>query len=518
MLFNSITFILLFLPVALAGFYGLARVGPRWAAAWLVLVSFVFYSWWAAGLVFLLAGSIAFNFGCGTAILRAGESDRWKGLFLIFGVTGNLLTLFYFKYFFPLVDWFSLHGFIAGPLTYSVILPLGISFFTFTQIGYLVDCKGGVVKTSNFLDYCLFVTFFPHLIAGPILHHREILPQFANPETYRFQYRNLAVGVTLFLMGLAKKDFLADSLAPHANAVFSNLSHPSLLESWNGTLSYSLQLYFDFSGYSDMAIGLALMFGVRFPANFDSPYRAASIIDFWQRWHMTLTRYLTLYLYNPVALAVSRYRMAHGKSVSRQAISTVEGFVSMIAFPTIYTMALAGIWHGAGLQFMIFGLLHGIYLVINHAYRSFGPRVPSDPPHPLWRFSTDVAKIAMTYLAVLVAQVFFRASSVHEAIEVLKGMTGLYGLAHGHAFKEMSPLPSARWIVCLGILFSMVWLMPNSLQILRKYEPCLSKLRSTSLLNFEWKPTLAWSFATALVALIALLDVTGVTEFIYFRF
>ena len=470
------------------------------------------------GWSFFWFGSILFNFTCGAFILGLGENDRRRGWLLTLGVTGNLLVLFYYKYFFPLLNWFGLHGFIAHTHLYSILLPLGISFFTFTQIGYLVDCKGGVVKKSNFLDYCLFVTFFPHLIAGPILHHREILPQFANPETYRFRYRNLAIGIALFTMGLAKKDFLADSLAPHANVVFNHLVRPSLLESWNGALSYSLQLYFDFSGYSDMAIGLALMFGVRFPANFDSPYRAASIIDFWQRWHMTLTRYLTLYLYNPVALWVSRYRLAHGKSVSRKAIGTVEGFVAMIAFPTIYTMALAGIWHGAGLQFMIFGLLHGIYLAINHAYRSFGPRVPETPPHPVWRVTANVGKIALTYFAVIIAQVFFRASSVHEAVEMLKGMTGLYGLAHWRSFQTMDSMPSLRWLICLGILFFIVWFMPNSLQILRNYEPCLSKLRSTSLFHFHWKPNAAWGLATATVAILALLEITGVTEFIYFRF
>jgi D-alanyl-lipoteichoic acid acyltransferase DltB (MBOAT superfamily) len=416
------------------------------------------------------------------------------------------------------VNWFGAHGLISHSHFYSILLPLGISFFTFTQIGYLVDCKGGIVKSSRLLDYCLFVTFFPHLIAGPILHHREILPQFANPETYRFQYRNLAVGVTLFAIGLLKKDFLADTLAPHANAVFNNLAGPSFVESWNGILSYSLQLYFDFSGYSDMAIGLALMFGVRFPANFDSPYRAASIIDFWQRWHMTLTRYLTLYLYNPVALWVSRYRMARGKSVSRQAISTIEGFTSMIAFPTIYTMALAGIWHGAGPQFFVFGLLHGIYLVINHAYRSFGPRVPAKPPHPVWRFTADLGKIALTYLAVLVAQVYFRASSLHEAGEILRGMIGFHGWSHPRSYQIMDSHPSIRWACCLGVLFMVVWTMPNSLQILRLYEPTLSKLRSTSLVQFAWRPTLAWSLATAVVAFVALLEITGVTEFIYFRF
>jgi len=324
------------------------------------------------------------------------------------------------------------------------------------------------------------------------------------------------------VIGLGKKVVIADYFIANVSEAFADAHGLPFFPAWDGVLSYSLQLYFDFSGYSDMAIGLALLFGLRFPANFNSPYRAASIIDFWQRWHMTLTRYLTLYLYNPLALWVSRRRLAQGKSVSRQAIATPGGFFSMIAIPTFYTMILAGVWHGAGLQFLIFGLLHGAYLTINHAWRSFGPRVPATPPHPFLRFTATVAKVALTYLGVIVAQVFFRAASVHDAIRLLKGMLGVYGI-FGHAVAPWSPaFVSPRLALLHGVvlagLYLVIWTMPNSLQLLDSCKPTLSKILRDSPISFEAKPTLAWGIVLGFVGAVALLEITGMTEFLYFRF
>jgi alginate O-acetyltransferase complex protein AlgI len=510
MLFNSLSFLLLFLPVALLGFYGLGLVGQKWASVWLVAASFVFYTWWTASLVFLLAGSIAFNFTCGVLLLRAEGREKLQSLLLALGIAGDLSLLIYYKYFFSLLNWLGYHGVLHLPQPYAVILPLGISFFTFTQIGYLVDCKGGVVKENRLLDYCLFVTFFPHLIAGPILHHREMMPQFANPATFRFRWENLAVGAALFSIGLAKKLLIADQLIWNINLAFDVPQGPGFLAAWDGALSFSLQLYFDFSGYSDMACGLAILFGLRFPANFNSPYRAESIIDFWQRWHMTLTRYLTLYLYNPVALWVSRRRVAQGKSVSRKAISTLEGFLSMIALPTFYTMALAGIWHGAGLTFLVFGLLHATYLTINHAWRSFGRRVADQVLHPVHAALITCGKIALTYVAVVVAEVVFRATTVHHALNFLGGMAGLHG-RNGYEGGKTH-------FLLLAAAFAMVWTMPNSLQILDRFTPTLTKIKLDSLIVFQWKPNLAWAVIFALLAATAFMYVTGTTEFLYFRF
>jgi alginate O-acetyltransferase complex protein AlgI len=509
MLFNSLTFLLVFVPLSMLGYYGLSLVGRKWEALWLVFVSFVFYTWWTASLVFLLAGSIAFNFTCGVLILRTQGREKLQTLLLALGIAGDLSLLIYYKYFFSLLNWLGYHGVLTLTHPYAVILPLGISFFTFTQVGYLIDCKGGVVKENRLLDYCLFVTFFPHLIAGPILHHREMMPQFADPRTFRFGWENMAVGLTLFIIGLAKKVVIADNLVWAVSVAFST-ANPGLLAAWDGALSFSLQLYFDFSGYSDMACGLAILFGLRFPANFNSPYRAQSIIDFWQRWHMTLTRYLTLYLYNPVALAISRYRSARGKSITRKAIATPAGFLSMIALPTFYTMGLAGIWHGAGLTFLIFGLLHATYLTINHAWRSFGPRSADKILHPAQAFFVTCAKIALTYLAVVVSEVVFRATSVHGAMNLLTGMVGFHGLS-GYQGNQ-------RHLLFLASLFPIVWLMPNSLQLLDSFKPTLSKLNFDSPIAFAGKPDFTWGVAMGIMAAAVLLMVAGTTEFLYFRF
>jgi D-alanyl-lipoteichoic acid acyltransferase DltB (MBOAT superfamily) len=530
MLFNSLSFLLFFLPLALLGYYSLGLLGHRWAGVWLIIASFVFYTWWTAWLTLLLAGSITFNFTCGALLLRAQGRERLQSFLLTVAVMGDLLLLIYYKYFFSLLNWLGYHGLITLPHPYNLILPLGISFFTFTQIGYLVDCKGGVVKENRLLDYCLFVTFFPHLIAGPILHHREMMPQFAQPETYRFQWTNFSVGGTLFVIGLAKKVLIADYLAPIVGWYYTSASGLPLFRAWDAAFSYSLQLYFDFSGYSDMALGLALLFGMRFPANFNSPYRAASMIDYWQRFHMTLTRYITLYIYSPLALWVSRQRARRGKSIARAAISTPGGFMSMIMFPTFFTVILAGAWHGAGLTFLIFGLLHACYLTINHAWRSFGPRVPKEPPHPVWRWTTDIAKVALTYLAVVVAQVFFRSSSPHDAVRILQGMVGCYGFfGPDYSLHGLSPDRAIPWVstdlstpghhlVKLALLFFIVWSLPNSLQILRDYAPSLTEIRPESPISFRWKPTVAWGIAVGTLAFVALMESTGLTEFLYFRF
>ena len=258
----------------------------------------------------------------------------------------------------------------------SIILPLGLSFFTFTQIGYLVDCAQGEAREKGFVEYVLFVSFFPHLIAGPILHHREIMPQFARVETYEFRWASLATGSAIFFLGLTKKVGDSSRIPSSVRSiVVSYIPHNSASPIRGSRLSDTRCSSLRFLAYSDMAIGLAFMFNVRFPLNFNSPYKSRSIIEFWQRWHMTLTRYLTLYVYNPLAIYIARRRAriaGPGTSLPRGQ-KTLSAFVPSIVFPTFTTMLVAGIGHGAGFQFVIFGLLHGFYLIVNHAWRMFGP-------------------------------------------------------------------------------------------------------------------------------------------------
>ncbi|HEY0794589.1 MAG TPA: MBOAT family O-acyltransferase, partial [Acidisarcina sp.] len=296
----------------------------------------------------------------------------------------------------------------------------------------------------------------------------------------------------------------ADKLALVAAPAFDYVAYRSPLEAWVGVVCYSLQLYFDFSGYSDMAIGLARMFSIKFPFNFNSPYKAASIIDFWARWHMTLTRYLTLYLYNPISMSVNRRRLAAGKKVSRKAQKTIPGFLSMIAWPTMITMFLAGVWHGAGTQFLIFGLLHGIFITINHAWRNFKERPAADAPVPVWRHAGSVL---LTYMCVLLGQIFFRANSVHDAMTMLASMTGI------------RHLPMSRTIPAIGywplVLLPFVWFLPNTQQIFKQ-------IGNTNVSRFwqrlTYSPTWGWTVSMSLLFVVAVLYASDTATFLYFQF
>jgi D-alanyl-lipoteichoic acid acyltransferase DltB (MBOAT superfamily) len=498
MLFNSYIFLFAFLPVSLAGYFLAARLGHAASALWLIAASLFFYGWWNLAFLPVLLVSIGFNYGASALIARSAR----KTLLLASAIGVNIAALFYYKYLTAVLAFLHL----AHPA--GIALPLGISFFTFTQIGYLVDVAQGVAKDRGALRYLQFVTFFPHLIAGPILHNREIMPQFAAETTGRFSASDMAVGSAMFIMGLLKKTLLADPTALIAAPGFAHPATLGFFASWHTALAYSLQLYFDFSGYSDMAIGLARMFNIRFPLNFNSPYKAASIIDYWQRWHMTLSRYLNLYLYNPLALGIARRRMARGQGASRRDYATFGGFASLVAAPTIFTMFLAGIWHGAGLQFLVFGLLHAAYLTINHAWRIFRPTRPRGA-----RPATHIGNIALTYMCVLVAAVFFRAGSCGDAIELLAGMAGLHGAGASAASTDI--LRSVLW---LGLLYLTVWFMPNTQQIMRHYDPALGRIQPGPFAALVWRPTLPWAIAAGLGASLGILALGGTTEFLYFQF
>jgi alginate O-acetyltransferase complex protein AlgI len=513
MLFNSYVFLFIFLPASLLGYYALARLsGPQAARIWLCLASFFFYAWWNPIFLVLLLASIAFNYVVSLCLVgdETGGATH-QGVILFVGVSANLLLLFYYKYLFHLLGFFHALGWLridAG----SVMVPIGISFFTFTQIGYLVDCRHGMVSDRNLINYILFVSFFPHLIAGPILHHREIMPQFARDDTYRLRAQNIAVGLTLFAIGLAKKVLLADTLAPSVEQGFANLQHVALLQSWSLALGYSMQLYFDFSGYSDMAIGLGIMFAIRLPLNFNSPYQSLSIIDFWQRWHMTLTRYLTQLLYNPLALSVARYRQRAGLPMNRRAAQTFGGFTSLIAFPTLTTVLIAGIWHGAGWPFTIYGALHGTYLTLNHAWRA--RRKPYLPPTTLspsalysigWRWM-------LTYSAVLVAEVFFRSPNAADAITVLAGMAGLHGSGVPLSSVLVSHYAFVLALVAVALGF------PNAYQILDVWSPALTAVRPMKWRLLVWRPDPRLAAAVGILLAIATLFSQRSAQFLYFQF
>ena len=411
MLFNSDAFIFVYLPIVLAGFYAVVRMRAGvLAQVWLVAASLYFYAYWNVSFLPLLLASIAFNYLAGRVIARLRVTHQsLRTPALIGAVSCNLILLGYFKYAAFLQNTVA-HLLSLPSLAENVPIPLGISFFTFTQIAYLVDVTYVDDAERSPISYALFVNFFPHLIAGPILHHRATIPQFVFSFQLKRAVENIAVGVTIFSFGLFKKVVLADGVAPYVLLAFSDKTHPQMCDAWTGVLAYTLQIYFDFSGYSDMAIGLARMFGVVFPLNFNSPYKATSIIDFWRRWHMTLSRFLRDYLYFPLG----GNRSGGGQTVN-----------------IMITMLLGGLWHGAGLTFVIWGGLHGLYLLINHQWRQRRRQRSASVYHA-------ALSGGLTFLSVVVAWVFFRASGYRPGVHHNLGYawssrTGLQWRAHMHS-------------------------------------------------------------------------------------
>ena len=493
MLFNSFEFIFAFLPITIFVFFQIGKYNRSLAAAWLGLASLFFYGWWNPAYIILLLGSILFNYFIGIFLSDYNLKDKFtqRTVFLYFGVITNLLVLGYFKYYNFFIDAFSAATSIQIGTT-EVILPLGISFFTFTQIAFLVDASRGLAKEYNFNHYLLFVTYFPHLIAGPVLHHKEMMPQFEKPEIYRLNYQCLAVGITIFIIGLFKKVMLADEMIKYVKPVFESASdgnHISFKESWGAALSYTLQLYFDFSGYSDMAIGISRIFGVKLPVNFNSPYKAVNIIEFWRRWHMTLSRFLRDYLYIPLG--------GNRKGVLRRYLNL------------LMTMVLGGLWHGAGWTFVIWGTMHGLYLVINHAWHGLRIRIGHDLNKSSWvgRFSGRF----ITFISIVFAWVFFRAENLDSALSITSSMLGLNGFDFtGHFQLSM-----------IAKLLFIAWVLPNTQQIMSKYEPTLSLPdRENYSTNkwFLWRPNLLWLLIIFIMASQSLLQGNEVSEFLYFQF
>ena len=491
MLFNSYEFIFVFLPATVLIFFQFARLSSQLAASWLVMASLFFYGWWNPIYVGLLLGSTGFNHAAGLALVRTRglEHERINRLILIFAIGANLMLLGYFKY----AHFFTTNLNSVLETNYSltrIILPLGISFFTFTQIAFLVDASRGIAREYNFVHYMLFVTYFPHLIAGPLLHHREMMPQFNKPETYRVDYQNIAVGLTIFSIGLFKKVFFADGMAEDVKLVFDAAAQGQILSfkaAWGGVLSYTIQLYFDFSGYSDMAIGLSRLFGIKLPVNFNSPYKAVNIIEFWRRWHMTLSRFLRDYLYIP--LGGNRG-------------GPVRHYINLML-----TMLLAGLWHGAGWTFVIWGGLHGVYLAINHAWRSVRKALGHDLNNS--SLIGRMASVVLTFVAVAVALAFFRADNLEAGLSVIKSMVGTDGVAFNGKF----------WPIA-GMLF-IIWFMPNTQQIMGRFDPALplwEKDFGATPRWLQWQPSWVWLAITLILNYITFSSSEKVSEFLYYQF
>jgi D-alanyl-lipoteichoic acid acyltransferase DltB (MBOAT superfamily) len=501
MLFNSFGFLFGYLPVVLAGYAWLGRRGPRAATAWLALASLFFYGYWDARYLPLLLASIAGNFWLAARIVAAAQPARKRWLWT--ALAANLLLLAYFKYMNFLV---SVAASVIGGHSegWAIVLPIGISFFTFTQVAFLVDCYRGQAREPGLIEYGLFVSYFPHLIAGPVLHHRDMMPQFADPARGRLRAPDVAVGLSMFVLGLAKKTLIADNLSGMVAPVFAAGAHPQLLEAWLGTLAYTFQLYFDFSGYSDMAIGLSRLFGVKLPLNFNSPYKARDISAFWRRWHMSLSRFLRDYLYLPLG--------GNRRGPARR-------YANLMA-----TMLLGGLWHGAGWTFVLWGGLHGLYLALHHAWR--GPRDAA----PRWW------NRPLTLLAVMLAWVMFRAPDVGTAADIYRALLGGAGVSLPHAlvpfsghFASLGLTPrfdGLRWIdfgglgpPTLAVAAVLALCAPNTQEIFFHYEPVIERIFQPSAWRWlDWHPSPAWGVAMVALFLSCLLSMNKVSEFLYFQF
>ncbi|MDB2701195.1 MBOAT family protein [Alphaproteobacteria bacterium] len=523
MLFNSYEFILIFLPLVLIGFFYLSAKGESRGILWLVISSVFFYSWWSWSHAIILIISILMNFLFSRIIFEKYLNPK---IILIFSISTNLCVLAFFKYFNFLIN-SILFGSNWPDFNYEIELPLGISFFTFTQIAFLVDVYSNKAKEPIIGRYFLFVTYFPHLIAGPLIHHSQMMPQFILTKIKNIRKINLIKGFGIFTVGLAKKLILADNLAVYANGVFDAAKmgvQPDFIASWTGALAYTLQLYFDFSGYCDMAIGISLMFGIKLPINFNSPYKASNIIDFWKNWHITLSTFLRNYLYIPIG--------GNRKGPLRR------------HFNIFVTMLLGGLWHGASWNFVIWGGLHGVFIVINHCWNQFVTK-PFIQREKIINKIYSYLMVPFTFFFVVLGWVIFRASNFESSLLIYKGCFGYGGLSLPSRFKlwinednflfdlfnnnitfngtffNIPDLASVGGPIDFILIFTasmfIIWTLPNTQEFFSYKE--YKKYKSTQISRFvRWRPNIFYAITNGILFCICFGSIEKISPFLYYQF
>lgn len=518
MVFHSPIFIFVFVPVVLAAYFLLAKKlpSPTPSLLWLAAASLAFYAFLDIRYLPVLGISVLLNFGALRALGRLEPDNRFRVLLLGLAILANLGILAYFKY----VDFFieNVNALAGTDFDYvKQLFPVGISFYTFIQIGCLIDAHNGQVSGLTFPKYLLFATFFPYVTAGPLVQQREMFGQMEESPGKRIGFQHIAVGLTLFSFGLFKKLVLADSIAPFADAMFRTAEsggNLSVLNAWLGAVAYTLQLYFDFSGYTDMALALGFMVGLRLPLNFNSPLTATSIIDFWRRWHITMTRFFTNYVYTPLATAGMR------RSITRR-YSGPRRLLRVVVVPVIITFAVAGLWHGPGWTFVVFGLIQGVALAVNHVWREVRTafHLPEIPRVVAW---------ALTILVFVVSLVFFRAGSLASAGRILGAMTGFTsngGATPGEFYGTVliGTVHVAPVLLWLPVLIAIA-LVPRSshevftghdvaLQSMEREAPAADAPRRTT-----WRPNVAWALGVGVVLVAALAMVSENSPFLYYQF
>jgi alginate O-acetyltransferase complex protein AlgI len=503
MSFTSLSFIFIFLPLAFGAFVLAHRFGgAKHAINALAVISLVFYALFGTQLLLILLLSMVFNFTVGNVISCLGEQPKIAKNLLLGSVAANLGLLGYLKYTNFFID---VTNQVAGTgySHFDIAVPLGVSFFTFVQIGYLIDALNGQLVKHNFARYIVFTAFFPCVTAGPLVMQREMMEQLSNPDVKPFDVKRVTIGLTMFAMGLFKKVVLADSIAPFADSIFNAAQNDVAItaaSAWVGALSYTLQLYFDFSGYSDMAIGLATIFAIKLPLNFDSPFKATNISDFWRRWHMTMTRFFTAYLYSGMAIYGMRKGMAWR-------LGRVGRFLMVAALPSIFTFMIAGVWHGSGWTYVIYGVWHGLAIASFLAWREFsGVTLPS----PIGWF--------LTMLAVVCGLVMFRAADVETALHLYSHMVMLATEPMGAAALSIDNAQALSMIVIFGAI---TLLLPNTQQILHHEWPVVdSKPEETAAAAglVAWRPSFGTAFITACIFTIGITSIGSSSGFLYYKF
>lgn len=482
MLFSSYEFLFLFLPVTFFVYFFLTGRRLTLAAkAWLVFASLVFYAWWKPQYLPIILCSVLFNYAVGGQLARGVGHKRRKAL-LAFGVAANVALLGYYKYT-DFIIGMANHALSLHLPLQNILLPLGISFFTFQQIAYLVDSYRRETTEHDLLNYSLFVTFFPQLIAGPIVHHADTLPQFSRRKNLIRNYKNISTGLFLLSVGLFKKVCLADFLSRPVAAGFDRAVPLEFFEAWGAALYYTLQLYLDFSGYMDMALGLGLLFNIRLPINFDLPYSATSIQDFWRRWHITLSRFLRDYIYIPLG------------GNRKGSLRTYANLMT--------TFLIGGLWHGAGWTFIFWGFLHGAGLVVHRLWSRAGLRLPA------------VLARVVTFVFVVLAWVFFRATSWDHALRVLSGMAGANGAVLHPEFA-----PALDWLALPGLTFA-----AEGPLVVRVESVVFALLLifftffvSSRRLERWFRPNVWYLTAMFVMVLLSVLNMYNASEFLYFNF
>ena len=501
MAFSTYQFVLFFLPLAFAGFVLAQRAGGKTGAIhYLAGLSLVFYGLFGMQLLAVLLCSIVGNYFASARISTMQKAKQNPRLLLSIAIAANLLLLGYLKYSNFFIDIFNQVAGTGAPHL-QLIVPIGVSFFTFVQIGYLLDAYNGQLLPVNFSRYIVFSAFFPCVTAGPLVLQREMMGQLEEGTFKALDMRRVLVGLTMFGMGLFKKVVLADSIAGSADAMFNGVADGmtvSAFQAWIGSVCYALQLYFDFSGYSDMAIGLGTIFGLKLPLNFSSPLKATNISDFWRRWHMTMTRFFTTYVYSALAMKGMR------KSAELR-LGSKGRFAMVAAGPMIATFVVAGMWHGAGWTFVLYGLLHGVAIATCLAWREFsGRKLP------------NVVGWFLTMVTVINGLVLFRAPDVASASHILASMWGLGGTG-----TMLTGFDLSHACALITLLGAVALLMPNSQQILHRDWPIIDAKpvgveMEAGLLS--WRPTFGPAMATAAIYVIAITSIGAGNGFLYYQF